>query len=493
MVDEPYSATRESLARHRVPPWWQDAKFGVLITWGPYAVPAFAEPTDSFFAFSEWYWFFQQLAPGELHDALPQQASDGGRSPDGLHRDYHRDAFGANVTYDDLLDRWRAEKWDPQDWIDLIERSGAGYFVLVAKHHDGVALWPTATSGRNSVDLGPRRDVVGELMRAAEASPLHTGLFYAMAEWFNPAPHPRVMADQNDPLFDLAFNRQRRAADRDTGESVGYRGYRPVSDYARGHVVPQIEELIHDYEPSILWFDLPGDSEYYKADRLIADFYNSAEERETDGVLVNDRASADAHGDFHSYEYGLHPRDTSGERPFEACRSIGTSFGYNAREEDDDYASSAELIETLVEVVADGGNLLLNIGPRADGTIDPRQSDRLREIGRWLETNGVAIRGSRPWPGAPKGPIRFTVGADGCLYGFLPAQAMDSKTIDLPVRIIAGTTVEYLDSPPLNWERRDHGTRVSVAAASQSDAVPGAPRVIRLGLATDALGTPSQR
>lgn len=476
MVSVPgyYEATEESLARHHAPDWWRDAKFGVLITWGPYSVPAFAKPTDSFFAFAEWYWLYQQLEPGELEQAIPEASA--GSS---LHRDHHRRVYGEGVDYDDLLDRWKAEAWEPGEWVDLIERSGAKYFVLTAKHHDGLALWPTATSDRNSVALGPGRDIVGELLEAAADSPLRAGLFYAMAEWFTPAPHPDVVADVGDPLFDLAFNRQRRARNTYTETPEPYRGYRPIEDYARDHVIPQIQELAERYQPSILWFDLPGDPDYYQVNRLVADFYNSAASAHPEGVLVNDRAGLDARGDFHAYEYGHRDNTADSSIPSEACRSIGTSFGYNAAESDRDYASAADLIATLVDVVSEGGNLLLNIGPRADGTIDPRQAQRLLQIGQWLETNGEAIYGSRPWTRQADGDLRFTSGADGSLYVIAP---QGTDLVDVPVTLAAEATVELVGSPgALAWVTKDGRTSISPPSTIREPAVPGAPFVLRLG------------
>ena len=134
-----FEPTDESIAKHTVPDWWSDAKFGILVTWGPYSVPAFARPTDSFFAFAEWYWLFQQLDPGELERAFPDLSSALEEPANTAHREYHLEAYGEGITYDALIDKWRGEAWDPDSWIELFEKSGAKYCVAVAKHHDGVA------------------------------------------------------------------------------------------------------------------------------------------------------------------------------------------------------------------------------------------------------------------------------------------------------------------------------------------------------------------
>jgi alpha-L-fucosidase len=417
---------------HHPPEWWRDAKFGVMITWGPYSVPAFAEPTDSFFAFAEWYWLYQQLRSGELAEAFPAAKDD-------LHREYHRRTYGERLTYDDFLDRWHAQAWSPREWINLFERAGARYFVLVAKHHDGVALWPTSTSDRHTGGFGPKRDIVGELMTAAENSTLHTGLFYALAEWFNPAPRPARLADPDEPLFDLAFNRSRRARNAYTDEPMAYRGYRKIDDYAADHVIPQMRELVDRYQPEIFWADLPGDPEYYRSHEFLSYIYKNAAHE----VAVNDRTGIGVAGDFHTYEVGHRPAVTDGSVPFEACRSIGTSFGYNAMETPEQYASPAELVWALVDVVAHGGNFLLNVGPRADGTIPAAQAERLRAIGDWLEVNGEAIYGSRPWHEPTADGVAFTVGSNDGLYA-ITAQ----RQVRIPVAARAIELLGRHDPPP---------------------------------------------
>lgn len=447
--------TGESLAEHTAPAWWHEAKFGIMVTWGPYAVPAFARPAHSFYGFAEWYWFYQQTAPEQLRRAIPgfAEEADDPRHP---HLEFHRREYGEDVTYDDLIDRWSAENWDPRAWVELFGEAGARYLILVAKHHDGVALWPSETTDRHTGLLGPRRDIVGELTAAAADSPLRTGLFYAMAEWFNPAPREGRAADPDEPLFDFAFNRRRGARNAFTGEPVPYRGYRPIEDYADDHVRPQIAELVERYQPSILWFDLPGDAAYYRSNQIIADFYNASARTRPEGVAVNDRAGFAAHADFHSYEYGHAQAPAAQGLPHEACCAIGTSFGHNRAETGDLLASTAELVAILMDTVARGGNLLLNVGPRADGSIAPEQAARLRGIGRWLAVNGEAVYGSRAWDLPADGPLRFTVGENGRRYIAAPPGPAAELRFPLGKTLTADAagTVELLgpEGPaPLPW------------------------------------------
>lgn len=459
---------------HTAPAWWRDAKFGIMITWGAYAVPAYAPRADSFLGYAEWYWFFQQIDPDEYARVFPSE-------PAIAHRDEHRARYGEGVGYDDLLDRWRAESWDPGEWVRLFEEAGARYFVLVAKHHDGVALWPTATSDRHTVALGPRRDIVGELLDAAGQTTLRAGLFYAMAEWFTPAHREGRTADPDDPLFALAFNTARVARDSRTGEPSGYRGYRPIDDYVRDHVVPQIVELIERYRPSILWFDLPADPDVVDADGFARRFYEVGAEAHPEGVLVNDLAVRGRPGDFTVVGADFARAEQIG--PFEVCRSAGSSFGFNAGETDDQRASSGELVTALVDVVSAGGNLLLNVGPRADGTIAPADEALLRDIGCWLRANGVAIYGSQPWIDAPADGIRFTVGHDGILYAFLPPDL--GAHAELPVFLTAGARVcRVADGADVPWQTSHRGIRVACTPVPSSF-VAGAPVALELGRAVD--------
>jgi alpha-L-fucosidase len=151
-----YEPTLTSLDTHPVPKWWTDAKFGIFIHWGVYSVPAYAPPGQPFLGDAEWYWFHQQVAGTPTYQ-------------------HHLDTYGPDFVYDDFIAQWKAENWDPTAWIDAIRGAGAKYFVFTTKHHDGFALWPTATTDRNSVAMGPGRDLVGDLVAAACDRGLHPG------------------------------------------------------------------------------------------------------------------------------------------------------------------------------------------------------------------------------------------------------------------------------------------------------------------------------
>jgi alpha-L-fucosidase len=430
----PYQPTRQSLDQHPLPQWWTDAKFGIFIHWGVYSVPAYAPPRNTTF-YAEWYWAWQQV-PG---------------TPQWLH---HVLTYGPATVYDDFIPQFRAERFDPKQWIDLFKQAGAKYFVLTSKHHDGFALWPTQTTHRDSVDTGPHRDLVGELVDAARGSGLHTGLYYSLPEWFNPAARPLTATLENLNPLDVgslvvnvintvAFG-PKPARNAYTQVPVPYTGYTPINDYATGQVIPQIEDLTHRYHPSILWCDIGGDAAYFRSNRWIADFYNAAATTNPDGVVIDDRCGdSTTHSDYHTVEYG---RGTA-TPPFEATRGMGSSFGYNAQEGPGDYLTDASMVDTLVTTVANGGNLLLDIGPKADGTIPQIMVDRLKSIGAWLAINGAAIYGSHRWTQPGEGDLRFTVGHDGDFYITALAWPGQTLTVNAPVPVIrAASRITLLGS-----------------------------------------------
>ncbi len=363
-----YEANWASLDARPVPQWWKDAKFGIFVHWGPYSVPAFA-PTPRLYG-SNWkdgkkiYSFYAEWYQGQLD-----------RSNE-LVRAYHLQKYGSS-PYANFAAAFRAENFNAAEWADLFRRAGARYAVLTAKHHDGYALWPSAeTPYYNSVALGSGRDLVGEFATAMKAAGLKRGFYYSLMEYANP----------NYPMKTREATPTPEQRER-------------VRKWARNVNIPQMEELVEKYGADILW----PDGEWYYSDRdylsgeFLAWLYNESTTK--DMVVVNDRWGSDSrgkHGGHLTTEYGAGPEciDGANVRPWEECRGIGRSFGFNRMETSEDYMTPEECIETLVDVASRGGNLLLNVGPTADGRIPAIMQDRLLAMGRWLETNGEAIYGS---------------------------------------------------------------------------------------------------
>ncbi len=390
-----YKNNWKSIDSRPVPEWFEDAKFGIFIHWGVYSVPAWA-PADAnigvYAKYAEWYWW------------RSNEDSEAGK----LFRDYHNKTYGENFKYQDFAAGFNARHFEPEKWAEIFKKAGANYVVLTSKHHEGFTLWPSEQSWNwNSVDVGPHRDLCGELTKAVKNAGLHMGFYYSLYEWYN-------------PLYKNNFEK-----------------------YVNEHMFPQMKDLVNRYKPDLFWTDGEWDypSEDWKSTDFLAWLFNESPVKET--VCVNDRWGKETrgvHGGFFTTEYDLvHDQKGVGEttRPWEECRGIGTSFGYNQVEDLDNYMTSDALVGMLVEKVAGGGNLLLDVGPTADGRIPVIQQQRLLDIGNWLEINGEAIYNTRKWQNAEENSqehIFFTKKGNDLfvLCTEFPADAISVKGIKKP-------------------------------------------------------------
>jgi alpha-L-fucosidase len=402
----PYTGTLASLDAHPLPRWFDDAKFGIMIHWGIFTIPAWAEtvlnPAD-------WLCGTKLVEPpdygSEFFTHIPyvewyENTILINGSPAQQH---HNATYGAGFAYDNFRPQFEAQAvaWSGETWANLFRDSGARYVVLVTKHHDGFALWPTEVPHPTRTDWHMTRDVVGELSTAVRQRCMRMGLYYSGGfDW----------SVQLGPVKN----------------SIDYLTVAPQTPAYISYADGQWRELISRYKPAILWNDL-GYPVAADVLSLFADYYNAV----PDGV-INDRFTVVGGGTHHDYttpEFCV-ASGISTEK-FETVRGMGHGFGYNQNETDADLASAEDLIRLLVDVVSRNGNLLLNVGPLADGTIPTAQATRLQAIGAWLGVNGAAIFHRRPWT-TPEGatsdgtPVRFTLSADGAtLYalvmGPLPA------------------------------------------------------------------------
>jgi alpha-L-fucosidase len=349
-----YKPEWESLDKRPTPQWFEDSKFGIFIHWGVYSVPAWGPTGDSigvYDKYAEWYWS-KLTQPGKVQKYF---------------RDYHLKTYGPNFRYQDFAPMFKAELFDPDQWASVFKESGAKYVVLTSKHHEGFTLWPSAQSWNwNSVDIGPHRDLCGDLSAAVKKQGIHMGFYYSLYEWFN-------------PVYKSDFN-----------------------NYVDNHMIPQLKDLVTRYSPDIIWTDGEWDrpSRDWKSEQFLAWLFNESVVKSS--VVVNDRWGSETrskHGGIYTTEYGLvgdkEGIDSGVSHPWEECRGIGTSFGYNRTENLTDYSTAEQLTRLLVSTVSAGGNLLLDIGPASDGTIPVIMQQRLSEIGKWLKTNGEAIYGTR--------------------------------------------------------------------------------------------------
>ncbi len=362
-ADSPhYEANWASLDQRPNPQWFEDAKFGIFIHWGVYSVPAWGPEKK----YAEWYWSDMT-------------------NPDGETWAFHKKTYGEDFKYQDFAPMFKAELFEPAEWADIFKRSGAKYVVLTSKHHEGFALWPSAESWNwNSVDIGPHRDLAGDLTAAVRDAGLRMGFYYSIYEWFN-------------PLYKSDVNK-----------------------YVDLHMLPQLKDLVTRYKPDLVWPDGEWDhpSATWRSEEFLAWLFN--ESPAPKDVVVNDRWGKECrnvHGGFATPEYGGLPEGhLVGNGFFEECQGMGHSFGYNRNESAESYRSSTALLHLLIDNVSRGGNLLLDIGPTADGRIPDIMQQRLLDMGEWLAVNGESIYGAEAWKDAPKmDKVRFTQ-KDGAIY-----------------------------------------------------------------------------
>jgi len=422
-----------------MPAWFSRAKFGIFIHWGVYSVPAWkGVETELYASYSEWY-YANVMGDHEKGGA-----------------DFHNSAFGEDFEYRDFAPLFRAELFDPDRWASLFRQSGARYVVLTSKHHDGYCLWPTdlpCKKGWNSGDSGPRRDLVGELTDAVRREGMKMGLYYSIPEWETHRTGRRPRGTFLDP---------------DVMAKYGV----SVEDYVDTILEPQLKDLINRYSPSLLFSD-GGEwdytEEYFRTREFLAWLYNNASNR--DEVVVNDRWALGMpghHGDYYSSEYC--DTDAVGpDHPWEENRGIGQSYGFNRAEQLGDYNTPGQLIGELADIVSRGGNLLLNVGPAADGRIPVYQEYVLREIGAWLEVNGEGIYDSEPcrWlmGSSVSGDCRIT-GKDGSLYLIFTRWPESEVTVP---GIRSAESVSLLGSDcRIGWDITGEGLRFTLPVLSPS-------------------------
>ncbi len=350
--------TWQSLNRRSYPQWFSDAKLGIFVHWGLYSVPAYAGKEG----YGEW-----------LYKGL--MSRDSGRM---RVMSYYADTtLPVREMYGQLTRHWHAELWQPDEWAQMFRDAGAQYVMLVTKHHDGYSLWDDPYQPEwNSVVSGPHRNIVAELTEAVRRAGLRMCFYYSLPEWSNPL--HRWTVDPND--------------------SIGR--------YVEQYMIPQFKALVSRYRPDAIFADGDWDfsSEQLHSTELIAWYYNTV----GDKAIVNDRWGSGTRHGFRTPEYSAGINVT--DRPWAECRGIGRSFGLNRNEDLSGYLTATALIQHFCELVAHGGGLTLNVGPAADGTIPLIQQERLQALGKWLQVNGEAIYGSRPYitPGGVVSPCQRT-------------------------------------------------------------------------------------
>jgi alpha-L-fucosidase len=453
----------ERLRRHRVPTWWQDAKLGIFVHWTIASVPAFAPVgTD-----------FSSLLKSDRPDAYSlspyvEWYQNSLRFPDSPVARHHRQTYSER-SYESFRAEWEAglEQWNPEVWAEQFKSSGARHVVFVAKHADGYCLWPTGIPNPHRPGWHCRRDVVGELAEAVRGAGMRFGLYYCGG-------------------MDWTFNQRPVGSMSDVVASI------PGGDYP-AYADAQVRELIDRYRPAVLWNDVawPSDAKrlwplfdhYYrqvpdgvvndrwlpwspllsisrfKVGRNVIDAHSRRQTRR-DGGLVPPRPP---HFDVRTPEYVVFPDVQA--TPWECVRGMDDSFGFNAFSRPEDFISHDDLLWLLADIVAKGGNLLLNVGPRGvDAQIPDEQTTRLRWLGQWVVPHGEALYGTRPWVGpgtavAGAHSVRYTA-KDDSVFAFVRDPMSTAMLSD--VRATPMTVVETTDGTPLAWRSTPSGVEVDL-------------------------------
>ncbi|XP_045588452.1 alpha-L-fucosidase [Procambarus clarkii] len=341
-----YEATWASLDTRPLPAWYDGAKVGIFIHWGVFSVPSFG---------SEWFW--ENWQGSHIKSYV----------------DFMEKNYRPNFTYPDFAPLFTAEFYNPEQWASVFNASGARYVVLTSKHHEGFTNWPSRYSWNwNSMDVGPKRDLLGDLAKAIRSTTpdIHFGLYHSMFEWF----HPLYLDDKANKYA--------------------------TNNFVVSKTMPELYELVNTYHPEVIWSD--GDWEapdwYWNSTVFLAWLFNDSPVKDT--VVANDRWGSGIpchHGSYYTCSDRYNPGVLQPHK-WENCMTLDKgSWGYRREAVLSDYLTIHDLITTLAETISCGGNLLINVGPTHDGRIPAIMEERLRQLGSWLDINGEAVYDTTPW------------------------------------------------------------------------------------------------
>uniref|UniRef100_H2ZMP0 alpha-L-fucosidase n=1 Tax=Ciona savignyi TaxID=51511 RepID=H2ZMP0_CIOSA len=418
-----YEPNWASIDSRPLPQWFDQAKFGIFLHWGVFSVPSFG---------NEWFWWNWK---GTKNQAVV---------------DFMKNNYPPDFTYPDFARQFTAELFQPNNWADLFKNAGAQYVVLTSKHHEGFTNWPSNVSWNwNSMDVGPHRDLVGELASSIRTrTKLKFGVYHSLFEWFNP-----------QYVKDKASNFKSKS-------------------FVNSKTMPELYELVNKYKPDIVWSDGDfGPDVYWNSTEFLAWLYNNSPVK--DHVVTNDRWGTGIrchHGGFYSCSDRYSPGVLQPHK-WENCMTIDRySWGYRRNANIQDFLTIEEIIATFASTISCGGNMLMNVGPTKYGMIAPVFQDRLMEFGSWLKVNGEAVYFSTPWRAQNDSvtPKIWYTQKSLAVYAFVLAWPSDNMLeLGSPV-VTSSSTVSMLgwNGPSIEWHQKSVQTNKGIIIA-----LPNVPAV----------------
>lgn len=389
----PFEPTWESIKKnYKTPQWFIDAKFGIMMHWGLYSVPAHQ---------SEWY------AKHMYNDPEIMKWHEKHYGP--------QDKFG----YKDFIPLFKAEKFDPDAWAALFKAAGAKYIIPTAEHHDGFAMWDSKLTKWNAMDMGPHRDLIGDLAKSVRKQGLKFGVSnHRMEHWsFMYPKNPDLKTDLFDPAYADFYGPPHEPK---PGEDAMSGKGAPQSKEFLEDWLARNQELIDKYQPDILWFDNGVNDRALDPIKLrVAAYYYNRALTWKKQVSLSTKSDAYLFGSIKDYERQSRAPKEITDYPWQVDDPVLNRFGYT---EGSPITNVKTVVNRLIDNVSKNGGLLLNISPKADGTIPDNQQQLLLQIGKWLDVNGEAIYGTHAWTKWSEGEkdeqqYRFTVKKD-VLYVF---------------------------------------------------------------------------
>ncbi len=382
--DGPFRPDWNSLSQYKVPDWYRDAKFGIFIHWGVYSVPAFG---------SEWY-------PRQMYLAGSEENK------------HHVSTYGplTKFGYKDFIPMFKAQKYDPEAWAQLFKESGARYVVPVFEHHDGFQMYDSNLSDWTAVKMGPHRDLVGDLEKAVRAQGLYFGASSHRIEhdWFMDGGRS-IASDVNDPQNASLYGPAQIQLEDKKGGSNLADDWTYVSPAYANDWLARDAEIVQKYHPDIIFFDWWIGQPYVRPylAKFAAYYYNESSKRGRVGIITYKWVAMQQDSGVLDIERGQ--LDQKLGRVWQTDTSVSNkSWGYI---EHDTFKTPEFIVHQLVDIVSKNGNLLMNIGPRSDGTIPDEVQQVLLDVGGWLKINGDAIYGTRPWTTYGEGPTKVAAGS----------------------------------------------------------------------------------